>query len=1117
MSRRISLSRIHALNWFGYNDVLDVHGNLLLAGITGSGKSILMDLIQLVLVGDQKSKYNQSATGTASTRTLKSYCLGDTKQDIDGTPQYMRDKGAITYVALEFTWPDRKRVETWGLRLEFDSAAQNQPNHKNGFFLPGRIEKTGWLHEDRTPLDFAAFKRMVRDQGGTVFETMESYRREMGIPSHLNFDRSTLDYLLPAAMSFTFLRSFNEFCRQYILPAGEVDIQPVKESFHAFRSLEHELGLIRDQMTRLEAIQNNARQHAECQRDRELHHHLEAEFRHESAEEIVQALRVQVAELETALEEDLRLLKELNAQIEADDALWKSLHNAVTATEDGKLFLHLRETNKKLVPEIARLRGIGQTVEEAVVARTRHAGSWVQSAAGLPFACDKAHLTAVEKTALALGQAAAPDLRPAVRALTAAVQGLSESVAGSAKSLFAEETGLERERDRLNSLLAALRLGVVPEASVLLNALNEKLPRRGAENPARALRELCEVTDETWRPALEVAFGRKFAVVVDEADFDRAEEIYRDLKSEAWRESLVNPRHALESKGKVQPGSLAEKLETSHPVAEALVRQLFGDLICVDKVADLRRHPRAILPDGFQYQRPFVERRAHYKNNPCIGQRGLEKQREFLKAQLDEVVVQLQVLTPKIGTLRKFQEFARESRLDSESLHEDLAEALQLPGKEAELKANIDQMASIRDLGLDEKEAQMCEAESRLNLARQDRDARIGSSRQNQLNGRKKDLETALEKASSAEDRLGRLQLEGFDLSLHLARAQELREGLLVERPVKELAADLARDRYHECKEDALRLHQERTNLRRELAEEHPAFGEFDTETDDNTAYDARLARIGESEIPTYEEKARQEKTNWQHLFRTQVLAKLHAALFEVENLIAVLNQELRTPIGQNRYQIHRRPNPDNEMQMYRDLVNASLASGEDDLFFASMDADVRRAVEDIFQKLVDQPASREVMAFLDYRNYHDYDMHVTDTLDENARPSSVDRHSGKFSGGENQSPYFIAILACYLRAYHRYERRRRDPSLALVPIDEAFSKLSGERIRDCIGALKQLDLQGVFSMSSGNIPYALDMCDQMITVMKREQTVGRRHVIRNLPVSLTREEAMARYGAGAN
>ena len=779
------------------------------------------------------------------------------------------------------------------------------------------------------------------------------------------------------------------------------------------------------------------------------------------------------------------------------------------------MFLHLREANKRLVPEISRLKAIGQTVEDAIAARIRHASQWVKSASGLPVKCASGDLAAVEKSALALGEAKAAGIRHGVRELATSAQSLARSVEALVRPLNAEETALLRERDRLNSLLAALRLGVVPEASVLLSALNQALPRRGSENPARALRELCEVTDETWRPAVEVAFGRKFAVVVDEEDFDAAEEIYRSLKGDAARESLIHPRHALELKGEVRAGSLAEKLETSHPVAAALVRHLFGDLMCVETIGDLRRHARAILADGFQYQRPFVERRAHYKNNPCIGQRGLEKQREFLKAQLDDVLVQIQIIEPKLRSVREFLEFAKSSRLDSESIHDDLAEVAQLEEKESALRANIEQMARIRDLGLEEKETQMAEAESRLNLARQQRDQLIGSTRRSQLNARQRQLEEAIGHASNALERLRRIQAEGFDISEHLIRYRELRETLLNDRPVKDAAADLARERFHECDKEALRLRQELTDLRRELALAHPVFGEYDTLSDDNAAYDARLARIAGSEIPSYEEKARKEKTNWQHLFRTQVLAKLHAALFEVENLIAVLNQELRTPIGHNRYQIHRRPNPDREMQMYRDLVDASVAANEDDLFFTSMDPDVRRAIEDIFQKLLDQPASREVMAFLDYRNYHDYDMHVTDTRDAEARPSSVDRHSGKFSGGENQSPYFIAILACYLRAYHRYERRRKDPSLAIVPIDEAFSKLSGERIRDCIGALKQLDLQGVFSMSSGNIPYAMDMCDQMITVMKREQNAGRRHVIRNVPVALTREEAMSRYGAG--
>ena len=81
MSRKISLTRLHAINWFGYNDTIAVEGNLLLAGVTGSGKSILMDMLQLVLVGSDKALFNRSATGVTSDRTLRGYCLLDTKRE----------------------------------------------------------------------------------------------------------------------------------------------------------------------------------------------------------------------------------------------------------------------------------------------------------------------------------------------------------------------------------------------------------------------------------------------------------------------------------------------------------------------------------------------------------------------------------------------------------------------------------------------------------------------------------------------------------------------------------------------------------------------------------------------------------------------------------------------------------------------------------------------------------------------------------------------------------------------------------------------------------------------------------------------------------------------------
>ena len=140
---RLITSAIGMCNWSCKPRLtLSVEGNLLLAGVTGSGKSVLMDLVMTVLVGTDVAHqhFNRSATGSKSDRTLKSYCLLDTKREENGLPQYQRDKGAITYIALEFTWPaktgEEPRVETWGLRVEFRNAAENH-GHIRAFFCDG--------------------------------------------------------------------------------------------------------------------------------------------------------------------------------------------------------------------------------------------------------------------------------------------------------------------------------------------------------------------------------------------------------------------------------------------------------------------------------------------------------------------------------------------------------------------------------------------------------------------------------------------------------------------------------------------------------------------------------------------------------------------------------------------------------------------------------------------------------------------------------------------------------------------------------------------------------------------------------------------------------------------
>jgi hypothetical protein len=302
LNTSILLTRIHAVNWYGYQDSIPVQGNLLLAGITGSGKSILMDLIQFVLVGDQRLlRFNQSATCDRSDRSVKGYCLGDSKQEEGGITQFMKSS-VITFVGLEFTWPGRKKVETWGFRIEFVSTAETQ-GRISPFFVPAALTRADFLDDESRPVEHSPFKAMVESHAdadgvrGRVYAELSEYLTHMAQPTHLNFDRSVLRALLPAAMSFTFLRSFNDFCRQFILPSDRLDVTDVAASYRTFQRYEQDLKELNDQLERLRNVSGLFVRHWELQRDTKLARYLGAELSYHHAFDLLAAAEEQLQKL----------------------------------------------------------------------------------------------------------------------------------------------------------------------------------------------------------------------------------------------------------------------------------------------------------------------------------------------------------------------------------------------------------------------------------------------------------------------------------------------------------------------------------------------------------------------------------------------------------------------------------------------------------------------------------------------------------------------------------------------------------------------------------------------------------------------------------------------------
>jgi len=444
-------------------------------------------------------------------------------------------------------------------------------------------------------------------------------------------------------------------------------------------------------------------------------------------------------------------------------------------------------------------------------------------------------------------------------------------------------------------------------------------------------------------------------------------------------------------------------------------------------------------------------------------------------------------------------------------LQRDLARASELPRLQTELQTITARIEAIDKGSFEGLANRRRELEARVHELEGEQRRLIGSPKRSRVLNLEESLNTRRKEVERLREEFERVRHE-TDVSIWLKYLEEFRGDILARFPAKDGAARQCGAIFNDADRQAIAALGDLKGKRRELALIHPKFQELLADAESNEAYDKQLSKLEESEIPEYKEKAHRERKNWEDLFRTQVLEKLHSALESVRNLLFFLNNSLRQhPIGNSRYQVHYRQNPD--FKVYHDLVEANALARPGELFFASAEPRFRDAIERFLALLVDSADSIEAVRLLDYRQYYEYDMEV---VEEDGRKTSVDRHSGKFSGGENQSPYFIAILASYLRAYRRYASRRQEPSLGLVPIDEAFSKLSGERIKDCLQAIKAFDLQGVFSMSTGNIPYAFEHCDSLVVVSKDERRVGRRTEIRNIPVSLTcqSEEAQRIMGS---
>lgn len=1087
---RVHLSRILAVNWYGYRQFIDVSGLTLITGANGSGKSALLDLLQFVMLGEQLSRFNKAAAGAGSGRTLRGYCLCDTNTlGNDGQERFLRTSG-VTIAALEFSWPlqageDEPRRETWGARIEYESTSSKP--RTCWFMIPGRVAEDDILAADlmgeqKEFLPEDEFRVHVkRDLGGEIWDRQASYLDEMGSRSHLGFDRTQMNKTLPNSMAFQPVESFEKFIREYLLEPGLPDVKLVRASVDAHRRSQEQLEKMHDQHARLLRICERHDTYLEARREARLFAHLRDALVHEEKLEKLTTQRTKLGQLR---EQDAGQREDYAAAIAERNELQSQLDQVRLVAGNDQQISHLardRARRDELNAEIATLHEAAKSARQFLHERGQYWKQWLRHATELGLdepEQAEGWLKQMQGADETVGLDAAERMARIFQLLKNEGLDRLRPIDERIKELESRENRLVRELEDLKHKGSAA-------PSPLLDALKSRGQR------ANALGRVIEVKPEAeeWWPLLESLLGPKKQAVLAE-DFKAAWDQAQRLGH--IDEPLVAPE---ELNGK--PGtkdSVSNFFETKHEGARSYLDHLFGDLIAVTNARQLEKHRRALSLDGWLKDPPL---RMHLLPSKefTIGEEGLRRLQMLRETELTHVQEELVRLRRERDDWRTWMHRGQEWKLDQAERPAGTSGLHQLPRlrKEAQqleetiqLLATPEREATVEKLRVLEKTLHgVIERIGRL-------DGSLSKFQQAE-----REILDAIESQTEEENHAQLARLTSRE-SLESVRDNEIDERIEEARrqfPKWQQRIEAAAAGAAALRHDSDKAREQRNIERYALAEKHADIADaFDPEDESNARYEHRRNELESHELERYRSAAEDARQEWENRLQHQVLDVLKERLDEAERTKRELNRAMDHNIGGWRYQLSMRA--DRTHSAIWTLVDKGLSAGLE-LFAAGGKEELERAKQALMTAIENAEDPRHQRA-LDYRYYHHWDIQAMPAGKGEGAAISLNKSAKKQSGGENQAPFFVAMLAAFQRVYDLGRREERR-NLGVVIMDEAFSKLSGDRIDACLALAHKFGLQLIMAFPEDRLPTMIQHAETVVQARVERSYDERSNIISNI------------------
>lgn len=1063
------LTKIKLINWHSYiNNTIDINNNAIICGENGSGKSTLLDAINYV-ISCGTCKFN-TAANERNDRNVESYVRGKLSFE---NKKFLRDGDVISHIALEFFDEFTNKFYVVGSVISY--TAGSKLDKRFYFINEAQIIEDNFIKKEKNkviPVSFGELKDNYIANNDKIIEefskTQDLNKIDLlyALGLEKNESKKYLE-LLPKALAFKPISDVNKFVYDYLLPEKELALDNMKNSVRTLSDIKSTILLEESKLNGLEEIENLSYGY---ENKKILNDEMNSILLDREYSKIKEEKIKYTKELETTNKE----INTLNARrIEIGnqkDELFNDINNLKNLEED-KVLISLREKSDKLKSELETYNKKDKENKDRIEELSVYLNS-INLMNSLKMYYYKEDFNKVNDE----------------------IFDIKYKIEEKYNNCIEDKNRLNSDYEIVNSKVNQLKKNInelekglkpYPEYTKNLKEILEEYFKDKYDKDIKVsvFSDLVKNVDKEWKNALEGFLNtRRFYLFVDEIYYDEALRVYNEIAKtgnlNVYTAGLVATNTLKEiNEEEINENSLFTKMEYDSEYVRRYSFMILNNVICVDSVDDLKKHDISITKDGMLYQahvarfiNPNIYKTPYLGRDSILVQledcnNALKKNEEIQSNLYDSIIIN----TNEINFIKKSNTLIRDI-----DLKENLFEKIKKLTNEVAL--NNDEINKLNNSNFIKNQELIKEKENLLSSLKEEEEDVILNLRL--VSGKKMKYEdrlTEIDNKLDSEEYIKNINSNVFNKLKEQYKDQSNED---IENNINKNKIELDKSK----KEIESYMKNYCVNIDKKC--------ELNPTIDNLNKFINIYNDIKNREIIKYKEKANRAQEEADIAFKNDYLTKIRSFIEEEKENIKVLNNILKDPnnkFGQEleTYEFVIEGTEDAKLKPYYELLMSNEDFNSIGLLSSPISQKNRELMDDLFKRITsddEKENEKELVKFLDYRNFMRYDIKI---IDRNNNVSYYSKGGKGKSGGETQTPFYVFIAASFNQICTKTKFNKMNTPICLMFLDEAFNNMDESRIESMMNFYSKLNIQLLISVPTQRAPSMLNHVQTALGVIK--------------------------------